>query len=118
MLPAAINFGTDVYASKRNDRVVRACAWSFDGECIDIDLDNVDDVNVDVGIAIDVVADVGQRVEGVERNGRGKDAARGHDVALGRQLAATLGALRLGLFVDLLGHGLGHHRRRSHGLSR
>ncbi|HAI70800.1 MAG TPA: galactokinase [Idiomarina baltica] len=41
VLPAAINFGTDVYASKRNDRVVRACAWSFDGECIDIDLDNI-----------------------------------------------------------------------------
>ena len=59
----------------------------------------------------------GQRGQRVQCDRRGKDAARGHNVALGRKLAAALGALRLGLAADnILCQALSHHRRR-HGFS-
>lgn len=42
VLPAAINYGTDIAASLREDRIVRAIAVDYDNQLIEFDLDNIE----------------------------------------------------------------------------
>lgn len=47
VLPAAINFGTVVSISKRNDNVIRACAVNFNNEVTEFQLSDVIEKSVD-----------------------------------------------------------------------
>lgn len=42
VLPAAINYGTDIAATLRSDRIVRAVAVDYDNQLIEFDLDNIE----------------------------------------------------------------------------
>ena len=42
VFPAAINYGTDVYASKRDDNIVKVCAVTFGCQIIEFDMDSIE----------------------------------------------------------------------------
>lgn len=87
VLPAAINFGTDIAASKRDDRVVKVKALDFDGQVLEFSLDEIE-FNQDA-MWINYVAGTLQALMTEYSDVRGADLVVSGNVPIGAGLSSS-----------------------------